>query len=127
MNCFKLHYFMARPQARALTATQVRAFGGYVPDPNHKYEYRHNEARQTTLKMPSQGDLGYQAPKHGTLDEKLAQWIAGEGHKLDLPIFESKLPFPNVREVVESEMFAPFRRVGQQFLYQWYSLKDEVL
>ena len=77
MNCFKLHYFMARPQARALTATQVRAFGGYVPDPNHKYEYRHNEARQTTLKMPSQGDLGYQAPKHGTLDEKLAQWIAG--------------------------------------------------
>ena len=77
MNSFKLHYFMARPQARALTATQVRAFGGYVPDPNHKYEYRHSETRQTTLKMPSPGDLGYQAPKHGTLDEKLAQWIAG--------------------------------------------------
>ncbi|OEF01450.1 FAD-dependent oxidoreductase [Vibrio crassostreae 9ZC13] len=59
--------------------------------------------------------------------KRLAQWIAGEGHKLDLPIFESKLPFPNVREVVESEMFAPFRRVGQRFLYQWYSLKDERL
>lgn len=59
--------------------------------------------------------------------KRLAQWIAGDGHTLDLPIFESKLPFPNVREVVESELFAPFRRVGQRFLYQWYQLKDEVL
>ncbi|SJN27479.1 FAD dependent oxidoreductase [Vibrio casei] len=59
--------------------------------------------------------------------KRLAQWIAGEGHSLDLPIFQSKLPFPNIREMIESESFAPFRRLGQTFLYRWYSLKDEVL
>ncbi|MGF1698565.1 FAD-binding oxidoreductase [Vibrio lamellibrachiae] len=59
--------------------------------------------------------------------KRLAQWIAGQGRDLDLPIFQSKLPFPNIREVVESETFAPFRRLGQQFLYRWYHLQDEVL
>ncbi|NIC06273.1 NAD(P)/FAD-dependent oxidoreductase [Billgrantia bachuensis] len=58
---------------------------------------------------------------------RLAQWIAGDGRQLDLPIFTSKLPFPNIREMVESQAFAPFRRVGQRFLYRWYYLKDEVL
>lgn len=58
---------------------------------------------------------------------RLAQWIAGDGKQLDLPIFTSKLPFPNIREIVESQSFAPFRRVGQRFLYRWYYLKDEVL
>jgi glycine/D-amino acid oxidase-like deaminating enzyme len=56
---------------------------------------------------------------------RLAQWIAGQGHSLDLPIFRSKLPFPNVRELVEAEMFAPFRRFGQWWLYRWYSFTDE--
>ncbi|PMR72456.1 NAD(P)/FAD-dependent oxidoreductase [Billgrantia endophytica] len=58
---------------------------------------------------------------------RLAQWIAGDGHQLDLPIFTSKLPYPNIRDVVESRTFAPFRRFGQRFLYRWYYLKDEVL
>lgn len=58
---------------------------------------------------------------------RLAQWIAGKGGELDLPIFTSRLPFPNVREMVESQAFAPFRRFGQRFLYRWYHLKDEVL
>ncbi|WP_245888697.1 NAD(P)/FAD-dependent oxidoreductase [Halomonas denitrificans] len=58
---------------------------------------------------------------------RLAQWIAGHGQELDLPIFTSKLPFPNLREKVESEAFAPFRRFGQRFLYRWYHLKDEVI
>lgn len=58
---------------------------------------------------------------------RLAQWIAGDGRQLDLPIFTSKLPFPNIREMVESQAFAPFRRFGQRFLYRWYYLKDEVL
>ena len=58
---------------------------------------------------------------------RLAQWIAGDGKQLDLPIFNSKLPFPNIREMVESQAFAPFRRFGQRFLYRWYYLKDEVL
>lgn len=58
---------------------------------------------------------------------RLAQWIAGKGSELDLPIFTSRLPFPNIREMVESQAFAPFRRFGQRFLYRWYHLKDEVL
>ncbi|WP_024303572.1 FAD-binding oxidoreductase [Pseudogulbenkiania sp. MAI-1] len=57
---------------------------------------------------------------------RLAASIAGKGTP-DLPIFRSKLPFPNVREVVESELFAPFRRFGQWWLYRWYHLKDEVI
>lgn len=55
---------------------------------------------------------------------RLADSIAGKATP-DLPIFRSKLPFPNVREMVESEMFAPFRRLGQWWLYRWYSMKDE--
>ncbi|WP_199055036.1 FAD-binding oxidoreductase [Aquitalea sp. ASV15] len=57
---------------------------------------------------------------------RLAASIAGKAMP-DLPIFRSSLPFPNVREMVESELFAPFRRFGQRWLYRWYQLKDEVL
>lgn len=57
---------------------------------------------------------------------RLADSIAGKGTP-ELPIFRSRLPFPNVREAVESELFAPFRRFGQWWLYRWYSMKDEVL
>jgi hypothetical protein len=36
------------------------------------------------------------------------------------------LPFPNVLHVrLESRAFAPFRRLGQRFLYRWYTFKDE--
>lgn len=58
---------------------------------------------------------------------RLAQLIAGKGDSLKLPIFTSRLPFPNVRELVVSEHFAPFRRFGQWWLYRWYHLKDEVI
>lgn len=57
---------------------------------------------------------------------RLAQRIAGKSTP-ELPIFRSKLPFPSVLEKVESPIFAPFRRIGQRFLYRWYHLKDEVL
>lgn len=57
---------------------------------------------------------------------RMAQWIAGKGKSLDLPIFRSELPFPNVLDVrFESELFAPFRRLGQWWLYRWYALQDE--
>ncbi|HLS17011.1 MAG TPA: FAD-binding oxidoreductase [Paenalcaligenes sp.] len=59
--------------------------------------------------------------------KRMAEWIAGQGHKLDLPIFEGRLPYPNVMNAIESPIFAPFRRLGQRFLYRWYHLKDEVL
>jgi len=57
---------------------------------------------------------------------RLAENIAGI-RTPELPIFRSRLPFPNVREMVEAEMFAPFRRFGQWWLYRWYHMKDEVL
>ncbi len=57
---------------------------------------------------------------------RLAENIAGV-RTPELQIFRSRLPFPNVREMVEAEMFAPFRRFGQWWLYRWYHFKDEVL
>ncbi|MCY1343777.1 Gamma-glutamylputrescine oxidoreductase [compost metagenome] len=59
--------------------------------------------------------------------KRLAALIAGKESSLpQLPIFRSPLPFPNVREMVESQMFAPFRRMGQRVLYHWYHWKDDV-
>ncbi|GAC1326779.1 MAG: FAD-binding oxidoreductase [Collimonas sp.] len=58
---------------------------------------------------------------------RMADRIAGKKSGSELPIFDSKLPFPNVMEMIESPIFAPFRRIGQRVLYRWYHLKDEVL
>jgi glycine/D-amino acid oxidase-like deaminating enzyme len=59
---------------------------------------------------------------------RLAQRIAGKNEGLDAPIFESPLPFPSIFAArFQSRAFAPFRRVGQRFLYKWYHLKDELL
>ena len=61
---------------------------------------------------------------------RLAERIAGKdlGREiLELPIYRSPLPYPNVLELMESEAFAPFRRIGQRFLYKWYWLRDEKL
>jgi glycine/D-amino acid oxidase-like deaminating enzyme len=58
---------------------------------------------------------------------RMAQRITGKGvAELNLPIFDTHLPFPNVLHVrLESRAFAPFRRLGQRFLYRWYTFKDE--
>ena len=59
---------------------------------------------------------------------RLAMLIAGQPDgAFDLPIFRDRLPFPNVREMVSSEFFAPYRRFGQWWLYRWYYVKDEML
>jgi glycine/D-amino acid oxidase-like deaminating enzyme len=58
---------------------------------------------------------------------RMAQWVAGKKTVPELPIFQSKLPFPNLFEAIESQAFAPFRRFGQWWLYRWYHMKDEVL
>lgn len=49
--------------------------------------------------------------------QHLADWIAGKGRNLDLPIFTTPLP---------KHPLAPFRRLGQSALYRWYWLRDEV-
>ncbi|MCG8426795.1 MAG: FAD-binding oxidoreductase [Chromatiales bacterium] len=59
---------------------------------------------------------------------RMAQMVASQGSDLKLPIFTSQLPYPNVLSPkIESELFAPFRRFGQWWLYRWYHFKDEVL
>lgn len=60
---------------------------------------------------------------------RMAERIAGRASELlrDLPIYNSPLPYPYLAGRVESRSFAPFRRIGQRFLYQWYQLRDEVL
>ena len=60
--------------------------------------------------------------------KRLAERIAGKNGNSDvfkLPIYDSPLPYPNVMELLESEAFAPFRRIGQRLLYKWYWLRDE--
>jgi glycine/D-amino acid oxidase-like deaminating enzyme len=59
---------------------------------------------------------------------RLAQRIAGKADAaFELPIYDTPLEHPNVFNLVRSRAFAPFRRIGQQFLYRWYYLRDELL
>jgi len=60
--------------------------------------------------------------------KRLAELIAGKKSNpevFNLPIYNSALEFPNVFGQFRSEALAPFRRLGQSFLYKWYWLKDE--
>jgi len=60
--------------------------------------------------------------------KRLAELVAGSKTNAEvfkLPIYSSPLEFPNLFGKVRSEALAPFRRLGQSFLYKWYWLKDE--
>ncbi len=60
--------------------------------------------------------------------KRLAELVAGSkvnSEVFKLPIYNSSLEFPNLFGRVRSEALAPFRRLGQSFLYKWYWLKDE--
>jgi glycine/D-amino acid oxidase-like deaminating enzyme len=62
--------------------------------------------------------------------KRLAERIVGQDRGREvfsLPIYDSPLEYPNVLGAVRSELFAPFRRLGQHFLYRWYWLRDEKL
>jgi glycine/D-amino acid oxidase-like deaminating enzyme len=62
--------------------------------------------------------------------KRLAERVAGRdaGREVfKLPIYDSPLPYPNAFGLVESPALAPFRRLGQRFLYKWYWLRDEKL
>jgi glycine/D-amino acid oxidase-like deaminating enzyme len=63
--------------------------------------------------------------------KRLAERVAGQdvGREVfKLPIYDSPLPLPQVRfgATIESRLFAPFRRLGQRFLYKWYCAQDEL-
>ncbi|MBU3608859.1 NAD(P)/FAD-dependent oxidoreductase [Polynucleobacter nymphae] len=60
--------------------------------------------------------------------KRLAELVAGkkvDSDVLKLPIYHSPLEFPNAFGKFRSEKLAPFRRLGQSFLYKWYWFKDE--
>lgn len=59
---------------------------------------------------------------------RMAQRIAGRADAaFELPIYRSALQYPNLFDTVRSRAFAPWRRLGQRFLYHWYHLRDERL
>jgi len=62
--------------------------------------------------------------------KRLAERIVGRDAGREvfrLPIYDSPLEVPIVMGAVRSELFAPFRRLGQHMLYRWYWLRDEKL
>jgi hypothetical protein len=61
--------------------------------------------------------------------KRVAQRVAGkDGNNavFDLPIYNSPLEYPNFFKLFRAEALAPFRRLGQQFLYKWYWWQDEM-
>jgi glycine/D-amino acid oxidase-like deaminating enzyme len=62
--------------------------------------------------------------------KRLAELVVGKdvGREVfKLPIYNAPLEYPNVLGAVRSQALAPFRRIGQRILYQWYGLRDEKL
>ena len=60
--------------------------------------------------------------------KRLAERVAGQdaGREVfKLPIYDSPLQPPNLFGVIRSPALAPFRRLGQRILYQWYRHRDE--
>ncbi|WP_440534624.1 hypothetical protein [Variovorax sp. YR566] len=55
----------------------------------------------------------------------VAERVAGKDSGREVFELRSPLPLPNVLGMVESRAFAPFRRIGQRMLCNWYWLRDE--
>lgn len=84
------------------------------------------DAREQVFYALGYGGNGVSFSAHA--GRRMAQRIAGQHlSMLDLPIYNTELEYPNVFNLVRSRAFAPFRRLGQRFLYQWYHLRDERL
>jgi glycine/D-amino acid oxidase-like deaminating enzyme len=82
------------------------------------------DAKETVFYALGYGGNGVAFSAHA--GRRMAQRIAGKTDKaFELPIYNSALEYPNVFNLVRSRAFAPFRRVGQRFLYHWYHLQDE--
>ena len=84
------------------------------------------DASQTVFYALGYGGNGVSFSAHA--GRRMALRIAGKTDKaFDLPIYGSELEYPNVWNTWRSPAFAPFRRIGQRFLYRWYYLRDELL
>ena len=61
--------------------------------------------------------------------KRLAERITGQdaGREVfNLPIYKDELTYPHFLQLFRSEALAPFRRIGQRFLYKWYWWQDEM-
>ena len=84
------------------------------------------DPRQTIYYALGYGGNGVSFSAHA--GRRMAERIAGKrSDAFELPIYDSTLRLPMVLGRFESQMFAPFRRIGQRMLYRWYYLMDEVL
>ena len=82
------------------------------------------DPRQSLFYAVGYGGNGVSFSAHA--GRRLAQRIAGERDpSWSLPIYDSALQYPNVFGTVQWQGFAPFRRIGQRFLYQRYHAQDE--
>ncbi len=61
--------------------------------------------------------------------KRLAERVVGKdaGQAVfELPIYQSPLEYPNFFHLFRAQALAPFRRLGQRFLYKWYWMQDEM-
>ena len=84
------------------------------------------DAKESVFYALGYGGNGVSFSAHA--GRRMAQRIAGKAdNAFTLPIYHAPLEYPNAFNLVRSRAFAPFRRLGQQFLYRWYHLQDEKL
>jgi glycine/D-amino acid oxidase-like deaminating enzyme len=82
------------------------------------------DPKQTVFYALGYGGNGVSFSAHA--GRRMAERIAGKTRvQFELPIYNSGLEYPNVFNTIRSEIFAPFRRIGQRGLYHWYYLRDE--
>ena len=89
-NNMHRHHIAVRNLCRSqglFSPAQMRAFGGYQPDPNHKYEFIHDNKNNTSYKVPTKADMDHLLPKKATFNEWIsyklsAYWSAEEDHFL---------------------------------------------
>jgi glycine/D-amino acid oxidase-like deaminating enzyme len=112
----------------ALTGIQVEhSWWGWV-DVSHDMMPRitQPEPKQSVFYALGYGGNGVSFSAHA--GRRMAERIAGKQSPVfELPTYKTPLEYPNAFNLVRSQGFAPFRRLGQQFLYRWYWLSDEVI
>lgn len=112
----------------ALTGIEIaHSWWGWV-DVSHDMMPRiaQPDAAQSVFYALGYGGNGVAFSAHA--GRRLAERIAGKRSKVfELPIYNSPLEYPNAFNLVRSPALAPFRRVGQRFLYRWYAMRDEFL
>lgn len=73
-----------RAALKSLTYQPVRCAGGHGHGHDdhhgghhHAHHFEQSKKMNTQFQVPTQEELDHQLPKHGNINEKLHQWIAG--------------------------------------------------